>query len=46
MIIGVGERAELSNESKMPVTNSILENIVVVKNNPDYEEEEKNTKKK
>lgn len=46
VIIGVGERAELSNESKIPVTNSILENIVVVKLNPDYEEEEKNLKKK
>ena len=38
-------RAELATEEYLPVEESVLENIVIVKKNPDYKEP-KDAKKK
>jgi len=43
VLLGVTERAELATEEVLAVS-SILEGVVIVKDNPDYEEEEKDSK--
>jgi len=37
VVLAYGERAELANEEYMPIEESVLENIIIVKKNPDYE---------
>jgi hypothetical protein len=39
-------RAEFANEEFLPVTNSVLENIIVVKKNLEYDIQESVVKKK
>jgi len=43
VLLGVTDRAELGTEEVLSVS-SVLEGIVIVKDNPDYEEEEKESK--
>jgi len=43
VLLGVTDRAELGTEEVLSV-GSILEGVVIVKDNPDYEEEEKDSK--
>lgn len=38
VILAAGERAELGTEEWIPVEESVLENIIIVKKNPDYKE--------
>jgi len=43
VLLGVTDRAELGTEEVLSVS-SVLEGVVIVKDNPDYEEEEKDSK--
>jgi 26S proteasome regulatory subunit N1 len=45
VLISHGERAELASEQYIPVT-PILENFVILRKNPDWEEEVEDPKKK
>lgn len=45
VLIGQGERAELASEEYIPVT-PVLENFVILTENPDYVPEDDNEKKK
>jgi len=45
VILAYGDRAELATEEYISVTDCILENIIMVKKNPDYKEPEKARKK-
>jgi len=45
VILAAGERAELASEEYLPVEESVLENIIIVRKNPDYVEQ-KDAKKK
>ncbi len=45
VLIGNGERAELASEEYVPIQESVLENFIILKKNPDYIEEEKPRKK-
>lgn len=45
VLISHGERAELATEQYLPVM-PILENFVILQENPDWEEEEEDPKKK
>jgi len=45
VLISHGERAELASEQYIPVT-PILENFVILRKNPDWEEEVEDQKKK
>lgn len=40
VVINTGERAELGTEEYIQITNTVMENFVIVKKNPDYVEEE------
>lgn len=44
VVVGIGDRAELSTEEYMTVLNCDLEHFVILKKNPDYVEEEKKKK--
>jgi 26S proteasome regulatory subunit N1 len=46
VIINNGERSEIGTEEYIPATNTILENFVIIKKNPDYVEEEPKNRKK
>lgn len=39
MVINHNEKAELATEEYIPVGNAVLENLVIVEKNPEYEEE-------
>jgi len=45
-LLAYAERAELATEEYIPVDDCILENIVIVKKNPDYKPEETKPAKK
>jgi 26S proteasome regulatory subunit N1 len=45
VILAYGDRAELGTEEFVPVTDCVLENIIIIKKNPDYKEPEKVRKK-
>jgi len=45
VLIGQGERAELATEEFLPET-PVIENFVILRENPDYEKEEDAKKKK
>lgn len=45
VLVNQGERAELATEEFIPIQDTILENFVIVRRNPDYVEEEKPRKK-
>ena len=41
VVIDKGERAELSTDQYLPIGNTILENLVIVKKNPEFTEEQR-----
>ena len=45
VLVNQGERAELATEEYIPIQDTILENFVIVRRNPEYVEEEKPRKK-
>jgi len=45
VILASGERAELGTEEYLPVEESVLENIIIVRKNPDYQEPKEARKK-
>jgi 26S proteasome regulatory subunit N1 len=45
VLLGHGEKAELATEEYIPET-TIMENFVILKKNPDYEEEKDKSAKK
>lgn len=45
VLIGNGERAELATEEYIPIQESILENFIILRKNPDYVEDERPRKK-
>jgi len=44
--VGYGERAELASEEYIPVSDTVLENIVIIKKNPEYKPDELKPRKK
>lgn len=46
MIISNNERAELATDEYIPVADVILENVVILKKNPEFVEEEEKKKKR
>jgi 26S proteasome regulatory subunit N1 len=45
VLIGIGERAELATEEFIQIQEGVLENIVILKKNPEYVDEERVRKK-
>ena len=45
VLVNQGERAELATEEYIPIQDTILENFVIVRRNPEHVEEEKPRKK-
>jgi len=46
VLLAYGDRAELATEEYVPVTDCILENIVILKKNPDYKPDVEKPRKK
>lgn len=46
VVLQYGERAELAEEEYIPVANVAMENIVIIKKNPEYEKEDVKPRKK
>jgi len=46
VLLAYGERAELATEEYIPVSDTILENIIILKKNPDYKPDIEKPRKK